>query len=285
MNSHDEHKNGLLDFLTTDLAGPEREAVIRAFYEYAEGDPHSHPVGMATLLIACARKMAILPLAVRGNVNEMRHLSDEVTRLQKDLLEKLTQSNYLALTEIKNEGVRIVTDLKNESGRVLSVFKDGNVRVMETWRENLDDLRNLVNHVTDVHRQLEPIVTSARQIGQDFHTVQDGLKLNEESDGRTLQTVESLRLVHQESKTINRDTQELMKSLTKEARANWITIGYLVGIFLASLFYHLPWWGTWVSFGGILGLLQWLSRLNWKSKSKPTKENPTTPREPVSRPV
>src|ERR1700722_13969382 len=86
----------LLDFLAHDLVGPERDAVTRAFYEYAQGDPHSHPVGMATLLIACARQMNTLPPAVQGNIEELRHLVKEVTQLEKDLLEKLTRFNFLA---------------------------------------------------------------------------------------------------------------------------------------------------------------------------------------------
>jgi hypothetical protein len=39
--------NGILDFLVSGLEGPQRDAVTRAFYEYAQGDPHSSPVGMA----------------------------------------------------------------------------------------------------------------------------------------------------------------------------------------------------------------------------------------------
>ena len=38
MNDKDDDKQGLLDFLTDNLFGRERDAVTRAFYEYAEGD-------------------------------------------------------------------------------------------------------------------------------------------------------------------------------------------------------------------------------------------------------
>jgi hypothetical protein len=86
------------------------------------------------------------------------------------------------------------------------------------------------------------------------------LELHKESHQRALDAVESVKVIHQENQQQGQDTQALIRALSREARANWMTIGYLTGIFLAALFYRLPWWGTWISFAAILGLLQWLSR-------------------------
>ena len=71
MSEDEELKAGLLDFLTDNIFGRERDAVNRAFYEYAEGDPHSHPVALAAILIACARQMAGLPKKTRDSVKEL----------------------------------------------------------------------------------------------------------------------------------------------------------------------------------------------------------------------
>jgi uncharacterized membrane protein (DUF2068 family) len=256
--------NGILDFLVSGLEGPQRDAVTRAFYEYAQGDPHSSPVGMATLLTACTRKVAMLPEILRGNINEMRRMADELIALQKDLLEKLTKSNHLALTEIKTEGVRIVAELKSETGRVITVFREQNAHVTQTWRGSLDDLRNLVNHVTDTHRLLKPIVTSAQQVAVEFRLVQAGLVRNDQTHGKILLEITALKLLHLDGQAMHKENVTLMAAMTKEARANWITIGYLVGLLLVPLFQHLPSWGMWASFGGMLGLLQCLSRCEWK---------------------
>jgi hypothetical protein len=57
--------------------------------------------------------------------------------------------------------------------------------------------------------------------------------------------------------------QNTVMGSTKESRANWITLGLMVGIFLSALFSQLPWWGALLAFAGIIGLLQWLSRQSW----------------------
>src|ERR1700683_2602032 len=57
--------------------------------------------------------------------------------------------------------------------------------------------------------------------------------------------------------------QHTVMRLTKESRANWITVGLFVGIFLSALFSQLPWWVALFAFAGIIGMLQWLSRQSW----------------------
>jgi hypothetical protein len=275
--------NGILDFLVSGLEGPQRDAVTRAFYEYAQGDPHSSPVGMATLLTACTRKVAMLPEILRGNINEMRRLADELIALQKDLPEKLTKSNHLALTEIKTEGVRIVADLKSETGRAITVFKEQNAHVTQTWRGSLDDLRNLVNHVTDTHRLLKPIVTSAQEVATEFRLVQAGLVRNDQTNGKVFQAAESLNVLHQEGKAMHEENVTLMKTMTKEARVNWMMAGYFVGLLLAMIV--PPPSSRWLE--GLLvfapvALLQWLSRLSWEKRRgkepvKPSEANEFTP--------
>ena len=59
------------------------------------------------------------------------------------------------------------------------------------------------------------------------------------------------------------NVQQTVMHSTKESRANWITIGLLVGIFHCAMFSELPWWGALIAFAVTIGLLQWLSCLSW----------------------
>jgi hypothetical protein len=261
--------DGLLDFLTQDLVGPERDAVIRAFYEYAEGDPRSQPVGMAVLLTACARKMNTLPLVVRHQVGEMRHLVDEVTRLEKESLEKLTSENSSARSANKQEAAQLVEWLRTEISRGVNLFRGQQQAGQEAWSDVVKTFGETLTQGQRIHFELKPIVASAEKIGRYFQSVQTELKLHDDSNQRTLAAVESLKTIHQQNQKQGHDTQALIRSLTKEARANWLTAGYFAGLLLAVILPPPSWW--W--FNGFLifapaGLLQWLSRRNWQKKAK-----------------
>jgi hypothetical protein len=259
--------DGLLSFLTQDLPGPERDAVIRAFYEYAEGDPRSQPVGMAVLLTACARKMSTLPLVVRHQVGEMRHLVDEVTRLEKDLLEKLTSEHSLARSANKQEAAQLVEYLRTEISRGVNLFKGQQQGVQEAWNEVVKTFCETLTQGQKIHSELKPIVASAEKIERDFQSVQTELKLHDDSNQRTLAAVESLRTIHAENQKQAHETHALIRALSKEARANWLTAGYFAGLLLAVILPPPSWW--W--FDGLLifasaGLLQWLSRRTWQKQ-------------------
>jgi hypothetical protein len=260
--------DGLLGFLTQDLAGPERDAVIRAFYEYAEGDPRSQPVGMAVLLTACARKMNTLPLVVRHQVGEMRHLVDEVTRLEKESLEKLTSENSSARSANKQEAAQVVEWLRTEVSRGVNLFKGQQQGVQEAWGEVVRNFGEALAQGQKIHFELKPIVESAEKVGRDFQSVQAGLKLHDDSSQRTLAAVESLKTIHAENQKQGQHTQALIRSLTKEARVNWLTAGYFAGLLLTVILPSPSWW--WID--GLLifipaGLLQWLSRRSWQKET------------------
>jgi hypothetical protein len=75
----------------------------------------------------------------------------------------------------------------------------------------------------------------------------------------------------------------LMKTMTKEARVNWMMAGYFVGLLLAMIV--PPPSSRWLE--GLLvfapvALLQWLSRLSWEKRRgkepvKPSEANEFTP--------
>jgi Na+-translocating ferredoxin:NAD+ oxidoreductase RnfD subunit len=75
-----------------------------------------------------------------------------------------------------------------------------------------------------------------------------------------LSGVEVLKVIHQENQT-------LIQRLSKEARANWMTMGYFAGFLLAMI---VPppssWWLDALLVFGPVALLQWFSRLGWEKK-------------------
>lgn len=262
MNKPDGYKAALLDFLTDNLVGRERDAVIRAFYEYAEGDPQSHPVGIAVLLTACARQMARLPDNLRSGAREFQGILDKVVAVDRELETRIANYSVQWKADLNHAVIGFAGSIHGETSRTLAAIEAENARAEATWNEVVHQLNQSLEEADQVNRRLVPIADSARQIARNFQSLQVELKLHEESDQRTLDAVASLKAIHQENQKQGQDTQALIRSLTKEARANWVTMGYLTGIFLAALFYHMPWWGTWISFAGVLALLQWLSRRN-----------------------
>jgi hypothetical protein len=253
MSKPDGYRAALLDFLTDNIVGRERDAVIRAFYEYAEGDPQSHPVGIAVLLTACARQMARLPENVRSGAREFQGIIDKLIEVDKELGTKIANHQLQWKNDLNRAVHEVIGSIHGETSRTVAAIEAENARAEAIWKGTAERLGQTLEQTDQVNRRLLPITDSARGIARIFESLKIELKLHEESDQRTLDAAASLKTIHQEN-------QALMKSLAKEARANWITIGYLAGIFLAALFYHMPWWGTWSSFAAILGLLQWLSR-------------------------
>jgi hypothetical protein len=257
MSKPDGYKAALLDFLTDNLVGRERDAVIRAFYEYAEGDPQSHPVGIAVLLTACSRQMARLPDNLQSGAREFQGLLDKLIEVDQDLTTKIANHQLQWKKDLNGAVNEFMGGLHGETFRTVTAIEAENARVEATWKEAVERLRQTLKDTDHLNRRLIPIADSARQIAVDFSGLKVELELHKESHQRALDAVESVKVIHQENQ---QQGQALIRALSREARANWMTIGYLTGIFLAALFYRLPWWGTWISFAAILGLLQWLSR-------------------------
>ena len=266
MSKPDGYKAALLDFLTDNIVGRERDVVIRAFYEYAEGDAQSHPVGIAVLLTACARQMARLPDNVRSGAREFQAILDKLVEVDKDLGTKIANHQLQWKNDLNHAVTGFMGSIHRETSRTVAALETENTKAGTSFRQAAQHFEKIVDETDHVTRRLIPIADSARQIALDFSSLKIELELHKESHQRAIDAVESLKTIHQENQRQGQETQALIKSLTKEARAGWTTMGYLTGIFLAALFYHLPWWGTWGSFAAMLGLLQWLSRRSWQRK-------------------
>ena len=234
MNNDD----GLLDFLTDGLVGRERDAVTRAYYGYATGDPNSEPVGVAVLLTACMRKLAQVPERLKSGTAEFQKVVAEARALEKGLIERVTRENTTVVSAVKDEMYRAVT----------------------TWNETITRAMRLEEKAHAITDELKPVVTSAQQIAQDFRELKGDLKVHAESVTKIVEGVEAIKAMRSED-------QFRFKKLTNEARADWITIGLLAGPILAAMLSQLPWWGALITVAGAIGLVQGASRYPWNASA------------------
>jgi uncharacterized protein (UPF0335 family) len=235
MNNDD----GLLDFLTDGLVGRERDAVTRAYYGYATGDPNSEPVGIAVLLTACMRKLARAPEELKGATTDFRQVVAEARALEKGLIDRVNRENVTVVNAVKDELHRAVT----------------------AWNETITRAMRLEEKAREAADELRPIITSAKQISQDFQALKSDLKLEIESATKIAEGAEAIKIMRQED-------QQRLGHLTKEARANLITIGLLAGLILAAMLSQLPWWGALIAFTVAIGMVQVVSRYAWNVRAK-----------------
>jgi hypothetical protein len=98
------------------------------------------------------------------------------------------------------------------------------------------------------------------------------LKLHHESTIKIAEGVAKVETMHQ-------DNQDLVKYFVKQARFNWLTIGFLGGIIFDSIANEIPapHWLPLVVFAGGAGLLQWLFREFWiRLRSRTDKTSPAS---------
>jgi uncharacterized protein (UPF0335 family) len=235
MNDNDD---GLLDFLTDGLVGRERDAVTRAYYGYASGDPNSEPVGIAVLLTACMRKLAHVPEELKGTTAEFWQAMAEARTLEKGLMDRVNRENMTVVHAVKDEMHRAVT----------------------AWNETITRAMRLEEKAHEATDELKSIITSAKQIARDFQALKSDLKLHSESATKIMEGVEAI-------KVMRHDDQLRFGQLSKEARANLITIGLLAGVILSAMLSQLPWWGALIAFAGTIGLIQGVSRYPWAART------------------
>ena len=226
--------NDLLDFLTDGLHGKQRDAVTQAFYEYASGDPQSAPVGMAVLLTACARRLAQAPEELRAASADFRKLLAEGREMEARIRERV---------ELSNAGV-------------IAAFRDEAHRASSAVRETFQYAKESGESAKKTAQELRPVIVEVRKLADDVTLLRRELKTHDESHQQMVECANTIEVSVE-------NVQQTVIHSTKENRANWVTLGLMVGIFLSALFSQLPWWGALLAFAGTIGLLQWLSRQSW----------------------
>jgi hypothetical protein len=237
MNENDE----LLGFLLEGLNGRQRDLVARAFYLYAQGDPASAPVNEATLLIACSRRVSQAPNELRDVCVDFRKLLEKGRDMEARIRERV---------ELSNAGV--VAD-----------FKDETRRAQETWRETFRYAKAATEGAEETSKAMQPVLKETRMLAtdvallrQDLALLREELQRNDESHRKTAESANKIETAYQ-------GVQKIVSHLTKEVRANWLTIGFLGGIPVISTALRLPWWEGLPLLAATVCLIQWLLRQSW----------------------
>jgi hypothetical protein len=223
-----------LTYLQGDSQGPKRDLIARAYYRVAEGDPTSGPVAFAILISAGAEQFVKTPKELLGVVTEFRKLLAEGREMEARIRERVELSNYGVVAE----------------------FKDEARRASETLRETFRYAKDAGESAKETAKELRPVIVEIRKLAGDVTLLRQELKIHDESHRQMVECVNRIEAAEE------RIQRTVMRS-TKENRANCISLGLMVGIFLSALVSQLPWWGALLAFAGIIGLLQWLSRQTW----------------------
>jgi len=222
-----------LTYLQGDSQGAKRDMIARFYYEVAQGDPKSGPVAFAVLLKAGAEQFAQTPAELREANEYFRLLLGQAREFERKMLDRVETSN----------------------ATVIVSFKDETRRAREAWQETINQAVYVRERATLVAHDMEGVVDSAKQIANDFRTLKGDLKLHHESTKAIAEGVADIKTIHQ-------DNQNLVKYFVKQARFNWLTIGFLGGIIFDSIVNEIPspHWMPRVAFAIGAGLLQWLFR-------------------------
>jgi archaellum component FlaC len=223
-----------LTYLQGDSHGRRRDLITRCYYEVAQGDPKSGPIVFAVLVNAAAEQFAKTPQELLGVVAEFRKLLAEGREMEARIRERVELSNF----------------------GVVSEFKDETRRASIALRETVEQTNRMGEKAARMAREMEPVIATVKQIARDLPPVVDDLKQHRESAKEIAVEVGLVKTIHQEN-------QAFFKAQGKEARANWITTGFLAGILMAAMSFHMPWWEGVMLLVGAIGLLQWLSRQSW----------------------
>ena len=225
-----------LTYLLGNSRGPKRDMIARCYYEAAQGDPKSGPVVFAVLSNAAAEQFAKTPEELREANECLRLLLGEARDFEKKLRDRVETSN----------------------ATVILSFKDETSRAREAWQETINQAEYVRERAKLLADDMEAVVTSAKRIAGDFSTLKGDLKLHHESTIKIAEGVAKVETMHQ-------DNQDLVKYFVKQARFNWLTIGFLGGIIFESISNAVPapGWLPLVVFAVGAGWLQWLFREFW----------------------
>lgn len=234
-NTKHNENDGLLDFLTDNLIGRERDAVTRAFFEYAQGNADSAPVGIALLLTACTRQVNRAPAEIRNVVTQMDKMVIETRALEQELMQQARRSNEKVITEFKAE----------------------TTRANDTLRETIFFAEAANSKARQVEEGMKSILITMSRISDRLEKHEEELKLHKESVKNVAQAAEAIKVAQEKMK-------ELVSHLTDNASANWLTIGFLGGTLVIGTAAMFSPWAAATVFGLGMGLIQWLARQSWK---------------------
>jgi hypothetical protein len=229
----------VLTYLQGNSTGATRDMIARCYYEVAQGDPKSGPVAFAILLDACAERFAKTPNELRGITSDFISAVNTARQLERNVIERQEKNH----------------------ANVIAAFKDETARASLTFRETALEAKATVVQAERIHGEMKPVIARTEEIGKDLILLRDDLRRFDTSVQRSETMVSEVKDIHG-------TTLELVKHLTKEIRANWVTIGlgFGMGLEYALLQFQPPVsaWTDLVIFALGICLIQGLLRWDWR---------------------
>ena len=230
-------ENDILNFLTDGLVGTHRDLITRSYYALTQGNPDSAPVHITNLLTACTRRIVQAPADLRIVNGEFKKTLIEAKDFEHRLIDRVNRNKTEYLSDFKDETARLTLSL-SESSRL-------NQNIVAGGKEMVVSAKAIVGH--------------AERVATDLHVLHSDLRLHQDGMKQIAQGTEDI-------KTTFRDVRDMVKDLTKESRANWMTVGFVIGMMLDSTIQQSqapPWVGFIFCALGV-GLIQWLAPRSWK---------------------
>jgi hypothetical protein len=228
--------NNPLSYLQGDSQGPKRDLIARYYYQVAQGDPNSSPVAFAVLLDACAEQLAKVPEELRQATADFKTVVAEGQELERRLIGRMEHSN----------------------GGLIIALKDETRRAHDALREIVILANTTMDRAEKMAKAMQPVITMTEQVTADLRILKSDLRVQQDSVAQVAQATGTIKAIHEA-------TQEFVKHLVKQARFNWVTIGFMAGIAFNGIANQLqvPPWVPWVALALGTGLIQWLARRSW----------------------
>jgi len=202
-----------------------------------QGNPDSAPVHITNLLTACTRRIVQAPADLRVVNGEFKKTLIEAKDFEHRLVDRINRNKAEYLSDFKDETARLTLSL-GESGRLNQSIVAGGKEVVVSARA---------------------IVVQAERVDTDLRLLQGDLKIHQDSTKQIAQGTEDIKITF-------RDVRDMVRDLTKESRANWMTVGFVIGMMLDSTIQQsqAPPWVGFISCALGVGLIQWLAPRSWK---------------------
>ena len=226
----------VLTYLQGDSTGAKRDLIARCYYEVAQGDPKSAPVAFAVLLDACAEQFAQTPNKLRALTSDFMAAVNAARQLERGVIER--QEKVFA--------------------NVIAALRDETARANLALQVTVLDAKATVLKAQQIQEGMNPVIATTKEIGSNLILLRDDLRKFDTSVQRVEKMAGDIHETHISA-------LELVKLLTKEIRANWMTIGFCLGVALeyALAVSSIPNAYSIILFVVGAGVIQGLFRWNW----------------------
>jgi archaellum component FlaC len=190
-----------LTFLQGDSQGPKRDLIARYYYEVAQGDPKSAPVGFAVLLDACAEQVGKVPEELRTHIADFKRTLAEASRLERGFMEKVDRCN----------------------DQVITSFREDTRQAHAIWTGIFQYAQTVTDKAENLAQAITPVISTTEQLAADLRLLREDLKQHRDSVARVTDIADAVR-------SIQTDSFAIIKRLTRQSQTNRVTMGVLFGM-------------------------------------------------------